>query len=79
MDQAANEIGGPMTKDQVDSLTIGDRILWKINQTTYQVVKVDCSRIFGSGFELESPDGYCRFITKSDASREFQLVNDQED
>ena len=67
-----------MTKDQVNRLTIGDRILWQINQTTYRVAKVDCSRIFGSGFELESPDGYYRFITKSDASREFQLVNDQE-
>lgn len=66
-----------MTKNEMDSLAIGDKILCHINQTTYEIIGIDNSRHFGRGFDLESPDGYYRYASRGDASREFQLVNDQ--
>lgn len=67
-----------MTKDQIDGLEIGSRVLCHINQVTYEIKEVVNSRTLGPGFDLEDPDGYCRFINKSDGQMDFELVHDQE-
>ena len=66
-----------MTREQVDGLEIGSRVLCHMNQVTYEVKEIVNSRTLGPGFDLEDPDGYFRFINRSDGQRDFMLVVDQ--